>query len=108
MFFGKALNVSINIMPMTILMMKVVPKNIEASMFAVITAAITFSYDWGADFVGAIVCKTMGITKENMSQFKNAILFQLFMNIASCYYIYLLPSEDQIKEIQEKIELEES
>ena len=69
MFFGKALGVSINIMPMTILMMKVVPRNIEASMFAIITAAITFSYDWGADFVGAIVCKTLGITKTDMSKF---------------------------------------
>jgi hypothetical protein len=56
MLLGKATTISLSVLPMTIMMTYVVPKNIEASMFALITGALTFSTDWGGDMIGAFLC----------------------------------------------------
>ena len=69
MMIGKATMISLSVLPMTVMMMCVIPKNIEASMFAIVTAAITFSTDWAGDMVGAAVCWFYGITSETMDNF---------------------------------------
>ena len=55
MVMGKATMVCFSVLPMTIMLMQIVPKNIEASMFALITAVLTFSTEWGGDMSGAII-----------------------------------------------------
>ena len=59
------------------MMMHVIPKNIEASMFAVISATINYSMEWGGDITGAVVCKYFGITAHNKSNLHQAIQFKL-------------------------------
>lgn len=60
--FGKANLISLVILPMSAMMMQVIPKSIEASMFAVVSAALSISIDWGGDIMGAIVCSFFNIT----------------------------------------------
>jgi hypothetical protein len=69
MFFGKAATFSFSILPMTIMLTYVTPKNVEASMFAILSASLTFNVEWGGDLVGALVCKFFKITDENMTNF---------------------------------------
>lgn len=54
--------IALCIMPITVQMMKVCPKNIEASMFAVVTSIISISSDWGGELVGGTVLNILGVT----------------------------------------------
>lgn len=56
MLIGKATLICLQVLPMTVMLMYIVPKNIEASCFATITAILTFSTDWAGDVVGAFIC----------------------------------------------------
>lgn len=47
MLLGKGTYTSLSVVPMTVMMMNVIPANIEASMFAFIAAILSFSDDWG-------------------------------------------------------------
>lgn len=62
MLLGRGTQTTLSVVPMTVMMMNVIPANIEASMFAFITAILTFSTDWGGQFVGGIVCNLLQVT----------------------------------------------
>ena len=47
MLISKGTQTSLSVVPMTVMMMNIIPDNIEASMFAFITAILSFSDDWG-------------------------------------------------------------
>jgi hypothetical protein len=79
MLLGKGTQTSLSVVPMTVMMMNVIPANIEASMFAFITAILTFSTDWGGTFVGGIVCKIFEIENDNMKKFGDALLLKNFL-----------------------------
>ena len=66
-FTGRATLIAFMVVPMTILMMNVIPRNIEASMFATITATLTFSTDWAGAMIGGIYCDFFGVTAEDLS-----------------------------------------
>ena len=66
---GKATLICLGILPMTIMLMQVVPKNIEASCFAVITGILTLSTECSADIVGALFCDAFGITVKDMTNY---------------------------------------
>ena len=83
---------------MTVMMMKVIPANIEASMFAFITAILTFSCDWGGDLVGGCICKLFSITTDNMSNFGNAILIKNGLLLIAIALISILPNNLEIEE----------
>jgi len=57
------------LLPMTIMLMQVVPKNIEASCFAVITGILTLSTECSSDIVGALFCDAFGITVKDMTNY---------------------------------------
>lgn len=83
---------------MTVMMMKVIPANIEASMFAFITAILTFSTDWGGQFVGGCICSLFKITNDDMSNFGNAILVKNVLLLVAISLISILPSNSAIEE----------
>ena len=56
MLLGRGTQTSLSVVPMTVMMMNVIPANIEASMFAFIAAILTFSTDWGGQFVSGVLC----------------------------------------------------
>lgn len=53
--FTQAITISMRMLPILTLMMHTVPKGIEGSMYALITASITISVNWGGDLMGSIV-----------------------------------------------------
>lgn len=101
---GKATLISFSVLPMTVMLMNTVPKNIEASMFAVITATITFSTDWAGDLVGAIYCDYFGITSKDLSKFGSIIGLKIFVVIACILLIKkLLPTNEEIKALGRRL-----
>ena len=88
---------------MTVMMMNVIPANIEASMFAFITAILTFSTDWGGNFVGGIICSIFQIENRNMHNFGNALLLKNFLLFISICLTPLIPSNESIKDLGNKL-----
>lgn len=54
------------VLPMTVLMTYVIPKNIEASMFALLTAALQFSNEWGSEMTGSFISHLYGVNTEDL------------------------------------------
>ena len=51
---GKSSLACFCVLPMNIYMMGVVPSNLEAFMYAILTATFEFSTDWGAELCGTL------------------------------------------------------
>lgn len=92
MLFGRATTISLSVLPMTIMMMYVIPKNIEASMFSLITGTLTFSTDWGGDMIGAFLCSYFGITDDNMSKFDQVLLIKVVCVFVCILLVRILPT----------------
>lgn len=103
MLFNQSLFTCLAILPMTVKMMYVIPQNIEASMFAIITACLTFSQDWGGDMLGAALADWLSITSSDMSAYPLAILIKMGLILAAFLMILVLPSDKQLKELSEKL-----
>lgn len=83
MLLGKATSISLSVLPMNIMMMEVVPANIEASMFAIIGAIISLSTDWLGEVVGGFICDWYEITTANKTNFYKAIEFKMVVILLS-------------------------
>ena len=103
MLFNKSIFTCLAVLPMTIKMMYVIPQNIEASMFAILTACITLSQDWGGDMIGAFLCDWLEITSENMEAYPFAILIKVALHLFSFGLILLLPSDKSLKDLSMKL-----
>ena len=104
MLFGKATTISLSVLPMTIMMTYVVPKNIEASMFALITGALTFSTDWGGDMIGALLCEVFDITEDNMSKFDKVLMIRIAC-VAICIVLTrILPTNQEIYDLSDRMQ----
>jgi hypothetical protein len=66
MFFDRASILCLCTLPMTVMLTYVIPKYVEATMFAIITACLEFSTAWGSDITGGILCKIYQIDYDNL------------------------------------------
>ena len=96
MLLQKAVLTSLCILPITIMMMQVIPKNIEASMFAVISATINYSMEWGGDITGAFVCRHFGITTLNKTNLHSAVELKLQMLAIVVILTQILPKNQEL------------
>ena len=68
MLVSKANVLCLGVLPMTVLISYVIPKNIESSMFAAISAGIQFSSAWGSEMIGSIICALYGVSTEQLGE----------------------------------------
>jgi hypothetical protein len=100
---GRAMMISLCVLPVMIKMMTVCPKNIEASMFAVISSIISMSTDWSADFVGGIILDIFGVDDEHEDNYHYAIIVAICMTLVTISLIPILPTNDEIAELTVKM-----
>lgn len=93
------LQISLSILPMTSIIMQVIPENIEASMFAVVSAALSISIEWGGDIVGALVCRYFDITSEDKSNFQFALMYKVFVLVLILCFSKILPTNQEIYDL---------
>jgi hypothetical protein len=103
MLLGKATTTSFSVLPMTIMMMEVVPKNIEASMFAFIGAIIAVSTDCLGEVVGSLVLDVFQITTKDMHNFGDAIKFKILMIFLSMLLVNIIPLKSEIEELNRRM-----
>ena len=66
-FFSLATIFAFIMLPLSALLMHLIPKNIEASMFAVIVAILNFATDWAGQIIGGVYCNFFGVTTDDLS-----------------------------------------
>ena len=66
MMIERASTLCLCTLPMTVMLTYVIPKNVEAAMFAMVTACLEFSTMWGSDMMGGLLCKLFNITYKNL------------------------------------------
>lgn len=96
MLIGKATLICLQVLPMTVMLMYIVPKNIEASCFATITAILTFSTDWAGDVVGAFICQSYNISLKDMTNYSQVIILKMGLISIACLMIGLLPTNTEV------------
>jgi uncharacterized membrane protein YdcZ (DUF606 family) len=91
------------------MLMQVVPMNIEASMFAVITAAVTFSTDWAGDIIGGFYCQFFGVTEKNQQNFSQIMFVKILMIFASIIIgLNLLPTNEEVRALSKRLNKNQS
>lgn len=103
MLFNQAIFMTLAVLPMTVKMMYVIPKSIEASMFAICTACITFSSDWGGDIIGSALCDWLNITSTDMTLYPAAILLKMGLISIAFGFVYILPNDKKLKDLSLKL-----
>ena len=108
MWIGKATLISFQVLPMTVMLMSIVPKNIEASCFAVISALLTFSTDWAGSMIGAFICQSFNITVKDMSNYHLVIILKMAMILLACLLTEILPTNTEIEAIRNQMRKRQS
>ena len=63
-------------MPMMVVQTKIVPKNVEATVYSMFGSLKNLSNDTISPFMGGIIAKNFGVTKNNMSNMSKIFLFK--------------------------------
>lgn len=108
MLLGKGMILSLSVLPMSIMMMEVVPKNIEASMFAFVGAILQISQDCLGEVVGSLVLDFFQITAENMRDYVKALRFKMLAIVISMFLVRILPTRQAIKDLNERMNNDET
>lgn len=103
MFLGKSMMTAFCVLPAMIKMMTVCPKNIEASMFAVISSILSMSTDWSADFVGGVILSVYGVDDEHLDNFHYAIITAICTSLVTISLISILPTNQEITDLTIKM-----
>ena len=86
------------VLPPLVLIAKLVPKNVEATMFAFATTITMGAEQFGGRFVTLILNAFVGVSQEKMDKFWVLLVMQIVLNLIPLTYIGLVPLEEEVKE----------
>ena len=93
--------------PLMALFAKITPKRIEGTTYATLTGTFNLSFGVISPAMGtAINHRFVGVTAEDVSDYKTLVLINLCGSILSFVLVFLIPSKDQIREFRELREQE--
>lgn len=95
----------INFLPVLVLACNLCPKNIEATLYAFLISIVNLSYVL-SNQIGSGLTYTLGITKDNFSNFKWLIIIANISMLLPMPILYLINDNDYIKK-EEKINNQE-
>lgn len=104
LFIGKASIIALSVVPMTSLMMRVVPSNIEASMFAVIGSILSLSTDWLGDVMGGLICNYFKVTDSDYSNFSEVLRVKQLCVMIAMTLSFILPTDYEVSVLARKID----
>jgi len=87
-------------LPTLVLFTKITPNHIEASMFALFTGVFNFSGNVAGPLVGSYVCKAMGVDSDHLDKMSSLLLIQMACLVVSFSYIFLVPRNSELNELQ--------
>jgi hypothetical protein len=97
------MSLAFSFLPTVVLFTKITPHHIEATIFATLTGAFNFSTGVGGPLLGSLFCKIVGVDSAHLDRFYILVLIQIGAIIMTFLYIYLVPKNSEVEELQTKI-----
>lgn len=88
-------------LPSVVLYTKITPHHIEATVFAMLTGTFSFANTVGGPLLGSFFCTIVGVDSQNLNRYDSLICIQIAAICMTFFYIYLVPQNKDIKELQE-------
>ena len=86
------------VLPPLIVIAKLVPKNVETTMFAFATTITMGAEQFGGRFVTLILNAFVGVSQDKMDKFWVLIVMQIALNLIPLTYIGLVPLHEEVRE----------
>ena len=94
-------------LPGMVLFAKLIPANIESSMFAMLTGLMNFSNLFAAKMLGNYINTFFGVTEENLEDLWQLYAIQILCCLIPALFICLLPNRDEVEAVQRVLEHKE-
>ena len=94
-------------MPGMVLFAKLIPANIESSMFALLTGLMNLSNLFLAKMLGNYINTYIGVTEDNLEDLWKLYAIQILCCMIPAFFICLLPSKMQVEQVQKALEFRE-
>ena len=88
-----------------VLFAKMIPSNIESSMFAMLTGLMNLSNGFSAKMLGNFINMFVGVHEENLSDLWILYIVQSCCSLLPLIFIWLVPRKHEVYNIQQAIEL---
>ena len=94
-------------LPGMVLFAKLIPSNIESSMFAMLTGLMNFSNLFAAKMLGNYINTFFNVTEERLDDLWKLYIVQIFCCFLPLLFICLLPNRMQVEQVQKALEFKE-
>jgi len=82
-----------------VLFAKMIPSNIESSMFAMLTGLMNLSNGFTAKMLGNLINSFVGVHEENLQDLWILYVAQAVCSLMPLFFIWLVPSNQQVENI---------
>lgn len=93
-------------LPMQVLFAKLIPEDIESSMFALLTGLMDFSQSYLSPQLGNMVNKLIGVSQDNMEDLWKLCLIEVCFELIPLAFIKLIPTRAEVASLQQVLEYE--
>lgn len=90
-------------MPTLVFQTKIVPKNIEATVYSFFSSLMVFATQFVSPVFGSFIAKSFNVTKDNFEAIGTIVLIEFFLSLVPLTIVWILPSNDQIEEFYQKL-----
>jgi len=87
-------------LPPLVLFAKLVPKKVEATVFAFATTIAQGVSRFGGKATGLLVNRFVGVTRDNLDRFWILLVIQIAMNFIPMTFLCLIPTQEEVAEVQ--------
>lgn len=91
-------------LPGMVLFAKLIPSNIESSMFAMLTGLMNFSNLFVSKTLGNFINSFFGVTESNLQDLWQLYAIQIGCCLLPLFFIWMLPTKEEVGQVQRNIE----
>ena len=95
-------------LPGMVLFAKMIPSNIESSMFAMLTGLMNLSNGFTAKMLGNIINSFVGVHEKNLTDLWVLYIIQACCSMLPLLFIWLIPNKSEVEGVQKAIEFIEN
>lgn len=94
-------------MPTLVVQIKIVPKNVEATIYNIFSTFKNMAHDFISPMIGGVIANEFGVSSYNFDNIKWIILIQFFVSFVPILFVWILPSNSDIEEFVQHVNKEE-
>mmetsp|Transcript_30039 Transcript_30039/g.26613 ORF Transcript_30039/g.26613 Transcript_30039/m.26613 type:complete len:255 (+) Transcript_30039:737-1501(+) len=95
-------------MPMLVAQTKIVPKNVEGTIYSVFSSIRNLANDTISPVFGGLIATHFKVTRDNFDNISSIVLIQFACNLIPICFIWLLPNNQMLEEFSQQISEKEN